>query len=395
MKNFVKKTEGFTLVELIVVIAILGILAGVGTVGYSGYIKKANMAADQQLVAAINQAYAIACVENGVNAAVTDAEDITKDDIDAIDVKETATVSAALAAKIEDSFAKYFAGNESATLKVAETLNFQNGTFVADFAISMITASYGGGQLSFSTTDIGYVNGSTFMQAASLGGASGLLGKVDSVTNFAAALVDDEAGGSGKELLNSVLNSSGFSAYFMSALGDDPEGQTLYIMQEVQKNNPTLDTSGVVNKMNTNAAVLYAANLAKDMNQSDILSMLSGNAKSTIITNMNAGTAEGTSTAFAQATLAYGMYTAFAHSEYGSAEAQGKNAAAALADLNNSDFKAYLNTEQAKTDLQGYMSALNMINSSSKDPKAVSSLLINGFGDSDLAEALDGALKGN
>ena len=41
------------------------------------------------------------------------------------------------------------------------------------------------------------------------------------------------------------------------------------------------------------------------------------------------------------------------------------------------------------------MSALNMINSSSKDPKAVSSLLINGFGDSDLAEALDGALKGN
>ena len=28
--------------ELIVVIAILGILAGIGTVGYSGYIKKAN-----------------------------------------------------------------------------------------------------------------------------------------------------------------------------------------------------------------------------------------------------------------------------------------------------------------------------------------------------------------
>lgn len=56
MKKFWKKTEGFTLVELIVVIAILGILAGVGTVGYSGYIKKANMAADEQLIASVRQA---------------------------------------------------------------------------------------------------------------------------------------------------------------------------------------------------------------------------------------------------------------------------------------------------------------------------------------------------
>lgn len=56
MKKFWKKTEGFTLVELVVVIAILGILAGVGTVGYSGYVKKANMAADQQLASSIANA---------------------------------------------------------------------------------------------------------------------------------------------------------------------------------------------------------------------------------------------------------------------------------------------------------------------------------------------------
>ena len=56
MKKFFKKTEGFTLVELIVVIAILGILAGIGTVGYSGYIKKANMAADQQLASEVKHA---------------------------------------------------------------------------------------------------------------------------------------------------------------------------------------------------------------------------------------------------------------------------------------------------------------------------------------------------
>lgn len=64
MKKFWKKTEGFTLVELIVVIAILGILAGIGTVGYSGYVKKANMAADQALIGEIKQALTLAYYSN-------------------------------------------------------------------------------------------------------------------------------------------------------------------------------------------------------------------------------------------------------------------------------------------------------------------------------------------
>lgn len=64
VRNKLRGSAGFTLVELIVVIAIIGILVGVGTVGYGGYIKRTNEGLDETLYKNIIYAGEIGKYEN-------------------------------------------------------------------------------------------------------------------------------------------------------------------------------------------------------------------------------------------------------------------------------------------------------------------------------------------
>ena len=78
--NMFKKNGGFTLVELIVVIAILAILAGIAVPAYSGYITKAEQAADVQMLSPIATAAQGVAIEKGAT-------------VSAIAVDENGTVS--------------------------------------------------------------------------------------------------------------------------------------------------------------------------------------------------------------------------------------------------------------------------------------------------------------
>ncbi len=108
--NTVKKTGGFTLVELIIVIAILAILSSVAVAGYSSYIKKANDSAVNTYLSNLSQHIVLANAEGGGIASITytvaTAEGGAK----------TITATVVVENAVADDFAKDFA--------------FTSGTFV-------------------------------------------------------------------------------------------------------------------------------------------------------------------------------------------------------------------------------------------------------------------------
>ena len=378
LKNFwrlnAQSAKGFTLVELIVVIAILAILAGIAVPAYSGYVEKANKAADEQLLANVNTAFAAACATNGEDHCGRNDVSITLTGEDGARKVDVVTVTG-----IND-FDGYFDGfYEGGEFKVMTQLYYED---IAGNTFNQI----------FTSLDleehVNKVNESTFGAI----GAEGLMTRVDDVTALAEALLGTNAGEALKISLSTDFES------IAASMGMSSEELEAAIAAQGE------NADAYYNNLLSNYAVLQVANTTASKETSELINDLKNGMTTSDISNMIASNDTASSKeGVAKAAMMYAMYTAYANQLE---EGDAKNVALAnLKDMDafinaignetqsGSGFMTYLEGEQATKDMDGFLASMNIITDSTENnTHATRDLLENGYNNADLIAALQGLL---